>query len=574
MARTTYASTYDDYRAAQKREEANRRKKILLWILAGLAAVIIVFLFFTVFYANIFFSMVRDTLHTLWFGWLFPNGWNLLGATPFFWLLVSAAVVLGLWAKYYRKNTANKGRLITLSIVVGVAVLGLMVRGVIVNEANAAIHYLGTTKFVVSDTNKLPDSLVKLSTSDQAVVGITEGTLPTKWGSRVASSTGAEIVLRRTGDALSNTELMGNTLTYIYNTEGEGGQWTAIRNGKNQQPLYGVASWAGTGETVKTCRFEGQNALDKSFGGLWGKNLGDTIAQQFPLFTYALDDAWGFCRGDQPVIVIPGTQTVGYDVRTVNQANGVLEITGSPSGAPVITHHEHVKPGDFPGPVYPQRLVSDQIDSVDWGGGWNLSVFQKFGYESTNVSSQAGNSRNYLLRNETDKRLYWVTPMKPKSSDSQTLVAYSVTPADQIDAGVLNEQLVYVIDGTDPRVVNLDTLQNRVIDDVRTADPGFFTGDSPGKIVEFLPVSDKQWQVFAEVGGRVKYRVDVNVGAQLTTRVVHVDGPSTDSPVATAPTTGTAASCDNPTSLSDAQLAKCLADLANALQQRQSAATG
>ena len=547
---------------------------ILIGILIVVIVIVALIWFFVGFMADAWNLFGNWFYHDILLSWFFPNGANIFMATPFFWIVLSAIVLIVLFFVFGDSYSGDApGWLGMLAIVVVIALLVVTVRGFWVLEENGARAYLSTTEFIVEDEDNVPSMLSMLETSPEAMVDIEEGSLPTDWVARVASATGAEKVLKRTGDAINNTELMGDTMTYIYNEDGDGGVWTAIRNGKNQQPIYGVASWDGSGEDVSTCEFEGDYELNKAFGGMWGKNLSNTIAAKFPLFTYNSSDMWGYCDNGEPIIVIPGTTTVGYDVRTIDQNNGILTVQGSPSGEPVITHVTDVKPGDYPGPVYAQRLVNQQLGSLAWAAGRHLNWFQNFGFEPTDVSSQSGNNSNYLLKDPEDGRLYWVTPLKPRSTDSQTLIAYSVTPADITSAGELNEQKVYVLSDDDPRVVNLDNLEATVIDAVRTSDPGFFTGDTPGRIVEFLPVSDDAWQVFAEVNGRVKYRIDVSIGATIKTTVVLVDGGS-ESPVPTDtadpsdPSGEVVITCDDPAVLTDTQIANCIAELASELQQR------
>lgn len=540
-------------------------QKSYWWIIFAAAAIVAAIWFVVGFYFDSGFMAVRGFINGVWFSGLFPNGWNLFAGTPLFTVIASLIIV----ATVFLRTGGTTKSFVAVAVVFGlVSIYAVGYQGFWKSEESGARHYLSTTTFVVHDTNKVPDMLSKYSTSGESIVEMTQGDLPSGWQPRVASAAGARNVMGRTGDAISNTELMSDTMTYIY-SEGQTGVWTAIRDGNNQQSIYGVHSWDGSGESVKTCEFTGQNELNKAFGGLWGTNLTNVIAQQYPLFTYDESDIWGYCDGDKPIIVIPGTKTVGYDTRTVDQANGVLTITGSPSGEPVLTYDNDATPGEYPGPVYPQRLVNQQLSSVVWGAGRHLKQFENFGFETTDVSSQEGNNKNFLLKSQEDGRLYWVTPLKPRSTDSQTLIAFSVTPADSIQTDQLNEQKVYVLDSNDSRIVNLDNLQSKVTDVVRTTDPGFFTGESPGRIVEFLPVSDDKWQVFAEVNGRVKYRIDVNVGARIDANVVLID-KAQEQPQ--QPQSGNM-TCDDPSSLDSAKLAECLSNLANELQKRQTEST-
>ena len=530
--------------------------------------------------------MGRGLLNGVWFSWFFANGWNLFGATPFFWWVVGGLVLLVIWLKRPVKTVTKRdrysGREYTdtdrpvqgwFKAVASLTALGLLALTFVgfwnINKS-AAVHYTADNQavYVVDDLDNIPSVLRKVEQSSSPIVNIEEGDITFDWERRVASATGAVNVMKRTGDSINNTELMAETIAYIYDDSSTGGSWTAIRNGVNRQDIYGVHVWSGTGERVVNCEFKGAYELNRAFSGMFGRNLSDDIAEFNPRFQYNANDVYGYCNGDEPIIVIPGTQTVGAGVRTVNQAYGVLTIQGSQSGNPIITHVMDAQPGDFPGAVYPKRLVDKQRSILWWSAGRCWVWEECFGLETTDVATQVGNSTNFLLRNNSDGRLYWVTPLKPRSTDSQTLVAYSVTPADEMTSGTLNQQRIYVMNDGDNRIVNLDDLENVVTDAVRTADPGFFTGDSPGRIVEFLPVSDTEWQVFAEVGGRVKYRIDVSVGARMGTQLFLVNDGAEEEAVDGSNQSAENATCDDPSTLNDAELASCISQLANELNKR------
>ena len=528
----------------------------------------------------------RGLLNVVWLEGFFPNGWNIFGATPLFWWVLCGSVLLVIYLRRPVVKTVVKNhyygdqeetsrpipRWLKMAAIITASALAIpSFVGIWNVNKFAAEHYTANNNavYVVEDINNVPSVLRKVEQASSPMVNIEEGKVSFDWQRRVASATGAVNVMRRTGDSINNTQLMPETTAYIYNSS-QGGAWTAIRNGINRQDIYGVSVWSGTGEKVANCEFKGKYELNQAFGGMYGRNLSDTIAQFNPRFQYNDNDVYGYCDGDEPIIVIPGTKVVGSGLRDVSQAYGVLTIKGSQSGNPIITHVMDAKPGDFPGPVYPKRLVDKQRDILWWSAGRCWVWEECFGLETTDVATQVGNSTNFLLRNNADGRLYWVTPLKPRSTDSQTLVAYSVTSADSMTSGQLNQQRIYVMNDGDNRIVNLDDLENVVTDAVRTADPGFFTGDSPGRIVEFLPVSDTEWQVFAEVGGRVKYRIDVSVGARMGTKLFLVDdgdqAKEADKPA--DPGKSTAATCDNPSGLNDAELARCIGGLVDELKRR------
>lgn len=510
-------------------------------------------------------------------GALFPGGWP----TPFFWILLAVLLsAMGLKLAYDRDSgSAAMAWLLAILMVVGAVALGIT-KGV-THGILASDYYLTTTTIKVGDPDALPSMLAKYDNNGTLEVDVEQGSLPSGWVPRVASATGAFNVMKKTGDAINNTSLMDDTITYIYGENG-GGQWTAIRNGINRQYIYGIATWNGTGDRVGACRFTGDYAIHKTFGGMWpGNNLWNAVAGTYPSFFYNESDMWGYCDGDEPIVVIPGVQLSHYDMQATDASAGVVTIRGSRSGEPVIELFADVQPGDFPGPVYAERLVDNQRNALDWSAGYWQSVNEGFGFDATDVASQAGNNTNYLMQSEADGRLYWVTPLRPQSTDSQTLIAYSVIPADEVSASKLNEQVVYVLNEDDSRVVNLDDLLARVKSTVCEVDTNFCGGNANGRVVEFLPVTDTQWQVFAEVQGRVKYRIDVDVDARIQPKIVDIDLNQTVDPDApkepnedpskepnVPPSTATDVNCNDPSSLTDAQLATCLSTLTDELKSR------
>lgn len=521
-----------------------------------------------------FFGYMMDVVHVMW-AWflnsvwrasLFPNGWNIIFATPLFWLVALASffALLSLKESFRR-------RLKVPLIVSGVLwVVFAMVSTFMWSDWNAR-HYNEASSYVVSSVEDLPDSLERISDSTRAQVGIIEGQMPSNWEPRVASATGAAYVMEKTGDSNANTVLMSETVSYIYSDAGNG-SWTGIRNGKNRQPIFGVVSWSGAGETVKNCEFKGDHELRRAFGGKWGINLNDDIAEFDPNFVYDDSDVYGYCDGDKPVIVIPGARVKGINFQTALESYGVMIITGSTSGEPQIEFRDTIEQGELPGPVYPVKLVEKQRDALTWSAGriwfWQPPV----GFDATDSTSQDGNSTDFLLKSsDEDGRLYWVTPLKPRSTDSQTIVAYAMVAADEISQGEMNEQLVYVLNDEDPNIVNFNDLENAVTQAVGKKDPGFFTGaeENVGRIVEFIPTGTGTWSVFAERGGRAVYQINVSGGARLNTTVISLDdgGEELSEP---EPTEAQSLECDEPSQLSDVEIAQCISSLSEELVSRNS----
>lgn len=556
---------------------------VILAILLGL------FGFLVGHYWDVWNVYVRGMLASLRNGF-FPS----IVPAPATWLIFGIVMVFAAAAAFDQRHRA-RGTLFSMMAVV--ALVGGVGIGMWNNDKDGARSYERSTKFIVQDLDDTPRSLDLIVNSANQVedtelegtecsglVGshsnyscIEEGTFPSEWDRRVAPATGARTVMSRTSGDVPNTYLMGESMTYLYDSSSEG-RWTAIRDGKNRQSTYGVVSWAGTSRQPTVCRFEGDNKINYAFQGRWGRNLNDLIAARYRTLLYDNEDIWGYCDPQQgPVIVIVATQLEAYGNRTTRRAAGIITIRGSASGEPVMEHIENVKSGEFAGPVYPTWLVDQQRDVIQWAAGRANKNRSKFGYEDTAVSSQSGNTENYLLRSNDDGRTYWVTPMSPRSSESEQLVAFSVTPADEVTRGQLNQQRVYVLpDGDDDIVANLDDLLSRVTQAVSTSDPGFFTADPPGRIAEFLPVDQDTWQVFAERNGRVVYRIDVVADAGINPKVYNVTSDDETTGPEGTPTDGEPSSpqpsgvCDPSQldSLSAKQLAECIGIFADELSSR------
>ncbi len=524
---------------------------------------------------------------SFWGRGLFPNGWNLFGMSPWAYLLIgiSAGVVAffkwertGYSSSHWGRDLApmKTGNSVVAYVAAGLSAL-LIVSSVVIWFASLddrSQSYESDTRFVVADQDQLNTNLQRLDSQF-----IDEGTYSQAWEPRAASATGAKTVMKRTSSSDSGNQLLLDTMTYTYGTTPG---WTAIRDGKKKQPLYGVAFWPGQGN-VSTCRFTGDYNLTKSLHGKMGNNLLDEIAAYNKSLFFDEQDMWGYCKpagdpnkvdDDQPVLVIPVKTWDGYGHRTTWYSGGVLTITGSSSGKAQIQHIDNVTPNQFPGPVYSISLAANQRQETQWmAGKWN-KWFRDFGYATTDVESQAGNTSEFLLKSKSDGRLYWVTPLTARGSDSQLVTAYSLIRADKATSGKFNGLRIYVLASDDPRIVNLDDLEARTRQAISEEDSGFFA--AKGKLVEFLPLDDKNWQVYAELGGRVVYRITVPADSRIRPKVTSLDGidetPVEEDTDPVSPNQGgvTGSACvAELNKLSDAQLATCLTDIASELQRRQ-----
>lgn len=537
---------------------------------------------------------------------LLPNGLDLTAATPWFWIMMFIGCLgsVGIIAAVDEETPGRRGSVIDRGICLGLVITALASavfswNGFWDNDKDEARYYNGSTVFYspTLDLNKAPSSLNEMlkgatpsNNKDCTLVSrhdmpscIKEGSLPdNNWEARTSSLAGAQYYLgKKTGDK-SGVNLMPETVTYLYNKDTVGGKWSGIRDGSEKRnPLYGVVEWNGQGDPTECFFNRNDYNINRAFNGTYSNSLVNLISERYRQYFWDNNDMWGYCDGDKPVIVIPMKREISYNVRTVETAAGVLIMRGSQSGDPSFDFHENIKEGELPGPVYPASLVTKQRNMLEWAAGRGLKN-ANYGYEATDADAQTGNSSEYLLRDKDTKRLYWVSPMTPRG-DSQLFVAYARTPADTMSNGNLNTFSTYVLDDNDPRQVNLDTLDNTVKQVVGSQDPAFVS--SGGRIVEYLPLDNTTWQVYAERGGQPVYVITIprdeaiskptigrilDNGTVLPSQAVTVGGSNTGQPNQTTPPQGgSQVGCDKPVdTMSEPELASCMGKFADEYRRR------
>ncbi|WP_018501829.1 hypothetical protein [Parafrankia discariae] len=510
---------------------------------------------------------------------------------------VGSAVLTGV----YREDAPGMSTVIAvLAVALAATAVVMFVRAVWDNDKDLGRFYSAATTIVVPDVDEPPAGVAVLldgnpvgdgdrcdllePAGDDVPVCIREGTLPSDgWEPRLGSLDGARFVMTRSSGGAGNVSLMEDTLTYLNGGDGNDGgpRWSGIRDGAGRAtPLDGVVEWTGGTEAPTECRFSGDHRIDRAFAGELGNSLPNLLNDRFPRLFFEIDDAWGYCRGTEPVIVLPVQEQIHYKHRTVMTTGGIVIVRGSPSGGAILEHRRSVRPGELPGPVYPDSLVEAQRDSVRWAGGRGLMDRANFGFVPGDSTNQEGNHADYLLRSVDDGRLYWVTPAAPRASDSQRFVAYELVPADTVNAGELNPLSVFVLDDDDRRIVNIDQLVAAAVEYLARADPGLVS--SGGKIVEFLPLHDDVWQGYVEINGRVVYRISISYSNRIPTELVALaargtptppsgGGTATPAPERTQPP---ADQCGRPPGqLSAGQLAACIQAFADELASRAPAAT-
>lgn len=455
------------------------------------------------------------------------------------------------------------------------------------NDKDAGRYYADSTVFYVKDVNNLPDSLKRLGedaakdTDGCDLLGAADvrGCVQTGelseagWDGRISSLEGATLAIRRKTDGVQRVSLDERTMTYLNARGDQTAMWSGILDGsEKERSLYGVAEWDGKSDP-KVCQFTGQYALKRAFSGDRGNNLVNYITEKYPDYRWDMNDVWGYCNGDEPIVVIPLTQPVKWMDRTVDTAAGILIVQGNNGDEPKLTYKADVKQGEYPGPVYPDSLVAHQREEAKWAAG-RLNMKEdrgSFGYVPSTSAVQNGNPSEYLLRDKVTGRLVFVTPLTLRSSSSGVFVAYAVTYADEVHASNLNEMSIYVLGHNDPRLVNIEDLSARA-DVWMSQNAGMFRANN-GTLIEFTPIDGDIWRVFGEMNGRVVYQLDISASDKISPVLVSVDASgSVSAPAVDSAQPGvsqTQSVCGgNIASLDDGSLANCLRAVTNEVQSR------
>jgi len=545
----------------------------------------------------------RWVWYTVVKGDFFPHGFDIRHATILFWVLVAAWMVVTMFFVYDDEESSGVSNIVgwVVTVVLLVSSFPMMIYSVRNNAMAEAAYYnqynvavvdnpknmSSTLNLLVHDegTHAQPNSTgcIYLRTGDSPAC-IQQGNMPENWVARNASAEAAAVRLEKSSNGAANTTVLDSSLTYIYEN---GGVWTAIRDGKSAQSLDRIEMWDGKSD-VTSCVFSGKFAIKGAFGGTWSNNLKSTLAKKYPSMFYDMNDVWGYCNGEEPVVVIPVTQQLGYGNRTVMKDAGVLILRGN-NGRLSVTHltdptyGTDLSKGQLPGPSYPQSLAAKARDGFGWAAGRKNNNRFKFGYQPTDDTAQYGNASEYLLKNTQTGELDWVTPLTTKST-SQEFIAWSVTPAGSAHSGVLNQTKIYVLADNDPRRVNILTLKGAARNALSQLNPGFFSAG--GEIVEFLPVklgsdttgNNGMWQAYGELNSQVVYRIDIPTTAGVSPTVYSLQNGSqaTTPPVTTTPNTGGATGTSparsdcgkQPGVMTPAQLQACVnADLAELVKR-------
>jgi hypothetical protein len=518
--------------------------------------------------------------------WL-PGG-TLGHPTGLFWLwvgigLIGTAVILASPDDASAASASAASAFVaTVTVIAAIGVLAVpSVKALWDNDKDEGRYYNQTTTWHITDGANPPASLAYLMRGahkdERGCAYRSPADVPTcvrvdrlpgiaSWEGRTSSYASAQQMMAHAASAAPKVDLWDDSLTYLYGAppqpgrQGGPGAWTAILDGSGKAtPTYGIASWDGASNTVKVaCRFA-PGGFDRAFHGARGNSLRNWLGEKYPDLLWDDSDVWGYCQGGKPVIVVPVKRQIAVKNRTVITAAGVLFLTGDHGVH--ATYRRTVRPGDLPGPAYPDSLTQMQRKATEWAAGRKWRSRASFGFKPTVDDVQRGNTTEYLLRGP-DHHLYYVTPLTPNASKSQAFIAYAVSPADAAANGHLNRMDLYVLPDGDPNVANLNALTNKATDAVRGLDPTFL--NTGGKLEEFTPLGGDMWRVYGVRRGLTEFYVDLSITGRTSPRTVNV----TSSPTEGEKTPAVTGCGKPPAEMTTRELTNCLGALADELRRR------
>lgn len=291
------------------------------------------------------------------------------------------------------------------------------------------------------------------------------------------------------------------------------------------------------------CLFDEQHAHQR-MDGWWDNSLTRAIAAKDSTLIAYKGDAWGYCDGDTPKIVVP-----------VTKLNGWLNPVHIPAGVAIYDGHtgnveirSEVKAGDLPGPVvglsYVQRV---NASLATFHGDWWSMVTGQSGITDEVKDSNDPNKDNHsafsLALKDAPGSIY-ASPFTSRAS-SRAIEDIALLESGHVKDGESPNVTLYHLDK--PRQSNAATA------DKIKADYSSLNGWATGlAVMEIIPVSHDEWAASIGLNQNVVYRVLVKAdgssclanadGAPIrcidaTGKTVGADGaPATDKEAGSAPT--------------------------------------
>lgn len=288
-----------------------------------------------------------------------------------------------------------------------------------------------------------------------------------------------------------------------------GKDFTTLVKLKGGWASYGqvvVQSISLTGQaSSRTCAFSPRANLAMDNVGI--NDLEAEIIWRKPGVMIDPSDAYAYCDGERPVVVVPLKYLVGTWPSMIEASAGVAVYDGITGQLEV---REHVKAGEIPGPVYPMSLSRQAYDSTKSMGSFPQWLFDAIGFSDTASDAGDPNAENvgdfHLVRADGSGSDF-VTPLT-KQGVSTAISGIGAVAANEASAGKVNKYVIHELPKVRP---SNSSLAVRIKDTFGTDVPW----QNGSRIFEISPVSQEEWVGSIGLKQSVSFRVRAFLDGRL-----------------------------------------------------------
>ncbi len=277
--------------------------------------------------------------------------------------------------------------------------------------------------------------------------------------------------------------------------QGKTGEWNTliIRRGIGvgyeavqviKTPLYGAVQ----SSEVNFCSFDAAKAPLRFGGALVQNNLGRVLDWTLPLdVSYNSSDAYAYCDGSTPYVVIPLKQVNGF-YGAWETPYGDATYNGKTGEIKVLTKASDI--AKLPGSTYPLSLAATQREATQAVGSlgdynWGSTGFQTTANDTNDPNAE--NDSEFQLKLTKTGGIGFVTPLTVRG-DSTSIVGISVVNSKAYTQGVLNKVNIYEYAPSKTRQANSTVEAN-----IKSTYAGSSAWASGIQVFEIVPAENGTW---------------------------------------------------------------------------------